>query len=471
MRGNRSVSEKRGTFLLFWQSGSRKVETSPFFRPCFFLLAIFLLSATGCDTAPCANRHIQEPGFWISRNDSADKIILSQSGIAAFNSRTEKELGLIKDLLKTGPVCSGEELASSLRKEFAGFVKQKLYAKDSIIAAEPFYQEMEKQISVAAIPSRINARYGFIRHYADQRLLPTEDILTVLPADAAFDELQNSSLDIGTPLVALHESRDGLWVYVYSPTSSGWVKKDKVAFCEFSDFKAFLGRSPFAVVVSAKAGIFQDPALTRRIGYVRMGAKFPLIGIASETATVLIPSQQKEGKFVEQAAYLRKAEINPGYLEYTPRNTIEQAFKLLGAPYGWGGKGGEQDCSGFIQEVFSTVGIVLPRDSAEQGRSGKLLGNFEQKTSNELKTRILAKEAIGGVTILQLKGHILLYLGMFGNRPYVIHEIYGYRQKQGLGKEVFHKLNRAVVSDLALGEGSRKGSLLERVISIRSIAE
>lgn len=448
----------------------------------YFILALCLLSATGCDnkeklyyscpdSIPNTCRQMQSPGFWVARNNCADKIILDQAGIETLNSKIEKELKLTQDLSKIVPVYPGEELSSSLRMQANGFVQRRLYSKDSRRVGEPFYQEMERQMNFKGIQPRTLARYGFICHYADQRLLPTDEILTSQPGDIAFDELQNNSLDIGAPLVILHESKDGLWVYAHSATSSGWVKKDSVAFCAFSDFKDFLERQAFIVVVSAKSDIFQDPALKRHIDYVRMGAKFPLLGnFNSEIVKVLIPAQTKEGRFVEQAAYLKKPDVSLGYLAYTPRNIIQQAFKLLNAPYSWGGKNGQQDCSGFIQEVFSTVGIVLPRNSSEQAKVGRLLSSFPEKANNELKISILDKLALGGVTVLQLKGHILLYLGMYAGRPYVIHDIHAYRQKQLWGKDRVRKINRVVVSDLSLGEGSRKGSLLERIISIRNIA-
>ncbi|MFA6282389.1 MAG: SH3 domain-containing protein [Candidatus Omnitrophota bacterium] len=400
---------------------------------------------------------MQYPGFWIARDSFADKIILDQTGVSAFNSKTENDLGLIKDLLRIDPVYSGKDLIFSLRNNLDGFAKQKLYLKDLREAGAVFYQEAEKQINFAAIPAQVNARYGFVCKYADQRLLPTDEILTSIPGDLAFDELQNSSLDIGTPLVILHESKDRLWAYTQSPTSSGWIKKDNLVFCEFSDFKSFLEKRSFVVVVSAKADIFQDPALTRYIGRVRMGAKFLSAGNSnSGIVKVIIPSQGKNGKFIEQEAYLKKTDVNLGYLTYTPRNIIQQAFKLLNAPYSWGGKSGEQDCSGFIQEVFYTVGITLPRNSSEQGKVGRLLSS-------------LNKQAIGGVTILQLKGHILLYLGMYAGRHYAIHDIHTYTQKQWWGGFSVRKLNRVVVSDLSLGEGSKKGSLFQRIVFIRNI--
>ena len=48
---------------------------------------------------------------------------------------------------------------------------------------------------------------------------------------------------------------------------------------------------------------------------------------------------------------------------------INYAFKLLNAPYLWGGKSILGiDCSGFTQLVFSLCGIYLPRDAYQQAK-------------------------------------------------------------------------------------------------------
>ncbi|MDH3726313.1 MAG: C40 family peptidase, partial [Myxococcales bacterium] len=46
---------------------------------------------------------------------------------------------------------------------------------------------------------------------------------------------------------------------------------------------------------------------------------------------------------------------------FTRRALLTEAFSLLGAPYGWGGKDGGYDCSRFLLELFGRFGIDLPR--------------------------------------------------------------------------------------------------------------
>src|ERR1043165_4725508 len=91
---------------------------------------------------------------------------------------------------------------------------------------------------------------------------------------------------------------------------------------------------------------------------------------------------------------------------------------------------GEQDCSRFLQMVFATVGIELPRDSKDQAQVSTELASFDEKTANKEKLDALQK-AKGASSILPLKGHIMLYLGMVNGTPFAIHASSSYSQIQG----------------------------------------
>jgi hypothetical protein len=56
----------------------------------------------------------------------------------------------------------------------------------------------------------------------------------------------------------------------------------------------------------------------------------------------------------------------------TRENILQSAFRFLGTPYQWGGKTpGGMDCSGFVQTVFKSAGVNLPRDAHQQEESLK----------------------------------------------------------------------------------------------------
>ena len=62
----------------------------------------------------------------------------------------------------------------------------------------------------------------------------------------------------------------------------------------------------------------------------------------------------------------------------------------------------------------------------------------------------------------------MLYLGTLEGRAYAIHSAWAYRRPRG-GRDDTFVVNRVVVSDLTLGEGSRRGSLLERLNAVRIV--
>jgi len=152
-----------------------------------------------------------------------------------------------------------------------------------------FYHEIRKQMALNSIPSKIRLRYGFIVTYADQRVFPTEEGLFSEPEDTDFDELQNSGLDIGTPLAILHKSADGRWYYAIAPLCSGWVEVEKVALCRIEELKSMTNQLSFVVITRPKAGVYLDSSLTQYYDYVRMGVSLPLCKSGSKVVQVAIP--------------------------------------------------------------------------------------------------------------------------------------------------------------------------------------
>jgi len=418
---------------------------------------------------PGVEAQMQTPGFWIGRLSEPDRVILSEEEIRELNDDIRARLRLTKDIADFPQEFDGPELRAILQCELDSFRGRTLYGADGRQVDESFYASVGENMRPALIDARVQVRFALVVYNADQRLLPTIDGLYAEAGDIDFDQVQNNALDIGTPVAILHTSADGRWRYVMGPSSDGWIEAEKLALCSQERLRDMMSR-PFVTVVRAKGDVYLDARLTQHYGFVRMGAKLPLAEDSDgDVVAVLLPTRRRDGTVQVRMGYLKRPETVAGNLSYTPRHIIEQAFEMLDAPYGWGGANGQQDCSQFVQEVFATMGVYLPRDSSDQARVGRLLGSFEPDDSDEDKLEAVLTQAIPGVTLLHTKGHVMLYIGHVAGRPYAIHCVWAYREPGG-DADVIRVINRVAVTDLHLGEGSGVGSLLHRLESVRAIA-
>lgn len=100
---------------------------------------------------------------------------------------------------------------------------------------------------------------------------------------------------------------------------------------------------------------------------------------------------------------------------------LTQAFKLLGDRYGWAGLDYSNDCSGIVREIYRCFGIELQRTASGQTR-GKLVSITDlADTTTEQKLALIAELTPGSLVFFP--GHIMMYLGMKDNVPYVISSV------------------------------------------------
>lgn len=421
------------------------------------------------DTRPQMNA----PGFWVSRHPSPDRIIMTPDEILAFNSAIRGKVKQVKDIASLAKDFSGDELTRILRSNYEDLKNKEYFSKDGQLISGLFLQEQLSNLNLASVASVIEPEFAFVLRYTVQRFLPTDEPFYEQPGDWDFDYLQNNALELATPIVILHKSFDGQWVYAMGPTSDGWVRTRDVVLCALKDIEDYLGAQRWSVVIASKADVFLDPERTKFDQYVQMGARFPKENKQDEQGVVAlkVPHMRNDGRFVFRTVYMAQGDVHDGFLPYTPRVIYQQAFKLLNEPYGWGGMYGEQDCSRFLQEIFATVGIDLPRDSRDQAKVGSGVASFDLNISGPSSQKLdLFPKAVGGISVLTMKGHIMLYLGEVDKKPYAIHSVWAYREPAG-DEDRIRVINRVVVSGLDLGDGSKKGSLLKRLTGIRNISK
>jgi len=193
---------------------------------------------------------------------------------------------------------------------------------------------------------------------------------------------------------------------------TGWIASDCAAVCSREEFDRFAEvRANLYVTVT-------DARLDRNGVRLDMGTVLPYLSEDENDFLVSLPARGENGTLILRTERLPKESCILGSLPYTPENTIHQAFAFLGTPYGWGGAGGNVDCSGFICAVYRCFGMYLPRNTGEQ-----LLYNGESVNLSGLTAdqKHAALTGLGMPSTVHWTGHVMLYLGEKNGVHYVIH--------------------------------------------------
>lgn len=107
--------------------------------------------------------------------------------------------------------------------------------------------------------------------------------------------------------------------------------------------------------------------------------------------------------------YIQKGDVAPEPELHHKEELIEFSKKFLGLPYTWGGRSSfGYDCSGFIQMLYSQIGISLPRDSKQQVLDPRFQTiSFDQLELGDLIFFGKSKEKIMHVGIFEGKGKFI----------------------------------------------------------------
>ena len=414
------------------------------------------------ENPPLAPIEYRRPGFWISRHPAPDSLIMNPRQIEDFNARV-LGLGQIYNMTYSRNDTQGWGFAEMMTANLRYARAKTDYHLDGSRIDKAFWEQITENIDVKKFRATARPRFAFPVRFTSQRIIPTSEAILELADDPDFDYAQNSGADIGDPTIIFHESKDGKWLFGYNHASAGWYLKEDLCLMELEDWQAYKDTESFVVTVSNKSDLWLDKEATDFYGFIRMGNSLPLLGIEGDYYRVALPSSEPK------AAYIHVRDAHPGYLPYTARNVYNQAFKLLNTPYGWGDMNGEYDCSGIIKQIFACFGIHLPRNGSQQSVSAIKLHQFKDE-KNAAKEQILIDKALPGITLLRFPGHIMLYLGAVDGKAYILHSTWGARTPGTGGKDLILVINKVVVSDLSLGEGSQKRSLLQRLSDISKVS-
>lgn len=286
------------------------------------------------------------------------------------------------------------------------------------------------------------------------RLLPTARPFFLDPAKAGegfpFDYFQNSALWTGTPLLVTHESLDGAWVFAETGFVAGWLPVQDIAWAE-GEFRAGYRTGRYAALLRDNVTLRADGG--EFLTLTHLGAIFPVVAQGDGGWQVLVPARDADGHAVAKTAWLAQdaAAVKP--LALQAERIAELANRMLGQPYGWGGLFENRDCSATLRDLFAPFGLWLPRNSADQAKSGGTFHDLAGLDQREKRDRLL-REGVPFYTLLWLRGHIGLYLGTDpqSGEPLLLHNLWGVRTTNWNGREGRALVGRLVITSLHPGE-------------------
>jgi len=331
-----------------------------------------------------------------------------------------------------------------------------------------FTTQIKPLIASDRIPAQIKVQWGAARRAASIRSIPTVRKMFEKPNDIEFDQLQYTLIKLWTPVAIYHTTSDGNWYYVQAPYVRGWVKaSDITVFPDRDSLKNYARSQKFIMVTGESIAVYADASHQAVRLYPSMGTRIPLAEQTESSFVVWLPSANAKSQTKVEKAYVRReSDVSVGFPAYTSANVIRQAFKLLGARYGWGGTYQGRDCSGFTHDVFLAFGIDLPRDSSQQGYIGIQLSHFETHEEDDNK-RYFLQRARPGVTLIAMPMHMMLYLGEENGQFYVIHSTWA--ERISMTSDDKRRINQVVVTDMTLNGNSYLGSLFDRTITINEV--
>lgn len=382
------------------------------------------------------------PSYWTSINKNGNKILMDDKMIENLNTSIRGMSRTVVHLGSYSPTVSGDSLMTKVMNY--ELLEDDLYLNERKVSNN-YKNILRTQTNVGKIPSTINVRYGVTVRRTNVRNMPTNQPLFFFANDKEFDAFQETALDPCEPVAILHTSANGYFYYVQAYNYSGWVSKFNVALTDKATWLKFVNPSAFLVVTECHLTI--PVKRTKEEIIFQQGARIPMLSKNSTQYILGIPICSKPAGplEIEKIPVLKKnvaSSINEGYMKYTSNNIINAAFKNYNEPYGWGGLKNSVDCSSMVNNIYRTVGIMLPRNADEQALSaGKhvLLDGMD----NEAKLLHIRNLTPGAV--LHMDGHCVLYLGTSNNVPFIIHAM-GSHYKDGERQPVMS----VVVSDLNL---------------------
>ena len=420
-----------------------------------FALAVAPLRSPAADAVA---RDVALPGWseekldaahWIARWPQAERVALDREAIQARNARLFEVDASVTDLAALPASMRVEEIRARVLTLSSLPTTPRYFADGRLVA------EADRQRWVAALgleapdaPSPVHPSgasrplgWALVTQRAPLRTFPTLERVFSAPGDADIDRFQESAFFPGTPVAVLHASADGRWRFVIGATYAAWIPEGLLAHTDRATALAFAARAT-RVVLEPVARLAHTPEAPAVSGLeLDMGVALPerrdwplsepVNGQGALASHVVeVPTRGADGALLPTPALLPRGEAShDGQLPASRANLLRQAFRLLGERYGWGHDYGGRDCSGFVSEVYRSVGLVMPRNTRDQAVSRGFAKHTPVPAEWTRAQRRAAVDALQPGDLIYIPGHVVMLVGFDEHGPWVIHDAHGGRAR------------------------------------------
>ncbi|RPI97420.1 MAG: glycoside hydrolase [Chloroflexi bacterium] len=429
---------------------------------------------------PLIDEQQLDPGFWLAKIDNGDRVLLSNDQIAARNAETFRLQREMQPLAELPLQYSRAALIDIIDRVSAVPTTPRFYAAGRKLTTLD-WQRYRANLALPAVKDENPLQFGLIVKRTPLLAFPSDDRVLSRARDNDLNRFQETGLFPAEPVAVLHTSADDKWLLVQTYNYTGWVRRERIAIGPRRQVLDYADKTPFLVVTGAKVTTSynpEQPALSEL--QLDMGVRLPLLSAAKTgfnvhgqnplaSHIVQLPVRAADGSLLFSPALIpRGSDVHKGYLPYTGANIVRQAFKFLGERYGWGHDYNGRDCTGFIGEVYRSFGLLMPRNSGEQGK-GDYGRNIRFDPQHPIDDKLKTVRASQPGDLLYLPGHVAMYLGQIEGQPFIIHDAYGLSYLDSSHALYQGILNGVMVTPLLPLRLSAEASYLDRMYAVKSL--
>lgn len=269
--------------------------------------------------------------------------------------------------------------------------------------------------------------------------------------DLDFDRNACTTLHPGERVRVLRRDPSGDWLHVHAGHTVGWLHRAALT--------PRLSREDLDAWQSSDRLVpLRDDVVTIDGFPLRLGVSVPLRRRDADGWHVLVPTTTG----LKETIVDPTQDVVEGFPPLRRDLLLRVALSELAQPYGWGGRGGERDCSQYLRDVFATFGVQLARHSSVQAELGTHNIDVEGKSDDE-KRALLEKWHARGVVILYMPGHVMLYLGREGGHDWAVSSLSEWLEPCEGGPDTVHRIDLVEVTHLELGRDTERTAFIERI--------